>query len=115
MIPTLDRAVEASEIVDALKAFGVTQGEVASVAGVSDRAVRGWRQSAIKTENYERLAELRDLVLLLSDSLTPRGVSQWLLARNRLLQGQRPIDLLAIGEFEAVRRSAEAFVEGSYV
>lgn len=115
MIPTLDNAVEASEIVDALKAFGVTQAEVASVAQVSDRAVRGWRQSAIKTENYDRLAELRDLVVLLSDSLTPRGVSQWLRARNRLLQSKRPIELLATGEFEAVRRAAQAFIEGSYV
>jgi hypothetical protein len=36
MAPTLDRAVEASEIVDALKPFGVTQVDLAAVTHVSD-------------------------------------------------------------------------------
>src|SRR4029078_4635704 len=40
MADTLERAVEASEIVDALKSFGVTQVDVAAVTQVSDRAVR---------------------------------------------------------------------------
>lgn len=71
MAVTLDRAVEASEIVDALKPFGVTQVDVAAVIQVSDRAVRGWRTGDIRPERYDRLAQLRDLVLLLSDSLTP--------------------------------------------
>ena len=115
MAMTLDQAVEASEIVDGLKRFGVTQAEVAAVTHVSDRAVRGWRESAIRTENYDRLAELRDLVLLLSDSLTPRGVAQWLRARNRLLDRERPLDVLAAGRVEEVRGAAEAFIAGSYV
>jgi broad specificity phosphatase PhoE len=54
-------------------------------------------------------------VLLLSDSLTPRGVAQWLRARNRLLDRERPIDLLAAGEVERVRRAADAFIEGACV
>lgn len=115
MAMTLDQAVEATEIVDALKRFGITQAEVAAVAHVSARAVRGWRESTIRTENYDRLAELRDLVLLLSDSLTPRGVAQWLRARNRLLNRERPIDVLAAGRAEDVRSAAEAFIDGSYV
>jgi hypothetical protein len=113
--PTLDRAVEASEIVDALKPFGVTQGDVAAVTHVSDRAVRGWRTSDIRPDRYDRLAQLRDLVILLSDSLTPRGVGQWLHAKNRLLEGQRPVDLLAEDRYDTVREAAEAFVDGAYV
>lgn len=115
MAPTLDRAVEASEIVDALKRFGVTQGDVAGATHVSDRAVRGWRTSDIRPDRYDRLAELRDLVILLSDSLTPRGVGQWLHAKNRLLEGQRPVDLLAEDRYDTVRETAEAFVDGAYV
>jgi hypothetical protein len=115
MADTLDRAVEASEIVDALKSFGVTQVDVATVTQVSDRAVRGWRTGDIRPDRYDRLAQLRDLVLLLSDSLTPRGVGQWLHAKNRLLEGQRPVDLLADDHYDEVRRVAEAFVDGSYV
>mgnify|MGYP001157892414 CR=1 FL=1 len=115
MAPTLDRAVEASEIVDALKPFGVTQGDVAVVTQVTDRAVRGWKTSDIRPDRYDRLAQLRDLVILLSDSLTPRGVGQWLHAKNRLLEGQRPVDLLAEDRYDTVREAAEAFVDGAYV
>ena len=115
MAPTLDRAVEASEIVDALKPFGVTQRDVAAVTHVSDRAVRGWRTSDIRSDRYDRLAQLRDLAILLSDSLTPRGVGQWLHARNRRLEGRRPVDLLAEDRYETVRVAAEAFVDGAYV
>lgn len=115
MAPTLDRAVEASEIVDALKPFGVTQGHVAAVTNVSDRAVRGWRTGDIRPDRYDRLAQLRDLVILLSDSLTPRGVGQWLHAKNRLLEGRRPLDLLAEDRYDTVRQAAEAFVGGAHV
>src|SRR4029078_1861131 len=90
-----DRAVKASEIVDALKPFGVTQVDVAAVTQVSDRAVRGWRTGDIRPDRYDRLAQPRDLVLLWSDSLSPRGVGQWLHAKNRVLDGARPVDLLA--------------------
>jgi hypothetical protein len=115
MADTLERAVEASEIVDALKSFGVTQGDVASATHVSDRAVRAWRTGDIRPAPYDRLAQLRDLVLLLSDSLTPRGVGQWLHAKNRVLGGERPVDLLAEDQYEEVRSAAESFVDGSYV
>jgi hypothetical protein len=54
-------------------------------------------------------------VLLLSDSLTPRGIGQWLHARNRLLGGRRPIEVIAQEDFDSVRSAAEAFIEGSYV
>ena len=115
MAPTLDRAVEANEIVDALKPFGVTQVDIAAVTHVSDRAVRGWRTNDIRPDRYDRLAQLRDLVLLLSDSLTPRGVGQWLHARNRILHGRRPVELLAEDRYDDVRAAAEAFIDGAYV
>ncbi len=115
MAISLDQAVEAAEIVDALRPYGVTQAEIAAITHVSDRAVRGWRESAIRTQHYDRLAELRDLVRILSDSRSARGVSQWLRARNRLLDRERPIDLLAAGEFDRVRQAADAFVDGAYV
>lgn len=82
---------------------------------MSDRTVRGWAHSTARPERYDRLAELRDLVVLLSESLSERGVGQWLRARNRLLDGVRPIDGLAQGRSEQVREAAQAFVDGSYV
>jgi hypothetical protein len=54
MSSILGRAVEATEIVDALKPFGVTQVDVAAVTQVSDRAVRGWRTGDIRPDRYDR-------------------------------------------------------------
>jgi Rv2175c C-terminal domain of unknown function len=114
MVETLERPVEASEIVDALKPFGISQVDIASITHVSDRVVRAWRKGDIRPDRYDRLAQLRGLVLLLSDSLTARGVGQWLHAKNRLLDGERPVDSLVEDRHEEVQRAAEAFVAGSY-
>jgi len=54
-----DRAVEAIDIVTGLKAYGLTQADLAQTLGVSDRAVRGWRQHGITNARYETLADLR--------------------------------------------------------
>jgi len=112
----LDRAVEADEIVAALRAYGLTQADVARAVGVSDRSVRNWANDAAPRRLHEeRLQALRGIVLLLEDSLTPRGVGQWFRAHNRSLDGRRPLDVLAAGDVDSVRRAAEAFADGAYV
>jgi transcriptional regulator with XRE-family HTH domain len=116
MAATLDRAVEADEIVAALRAYGFTQADVAAATGVSERSVRNWaNDTPLRRRHEERLQALRQIVLLLDDSLTPRGVGQWFRAHNRSLDGRRPLDVLADDDFEAVRRAAAAFAEGAYV
>ena len=114
-VQDLERAVEAPEIVRALTAYGLTQQEVGTIAGVCDRAVRQWRRAGIKQDRYDRLIEVREIALLLSDSLSPRGVGQWLHAKNRLLHSERAIDLLAHGKGDEVRVAAKAFIDGAYV
>jgi len=103
MADTLERAVEASEIVDALKSFGVTQVDVAAVVQVSDRAVRGWRTGDIRPYRYDRLAQLRDLVLLLSPL---RGGSQ----RGRSLCRR----LVRVSLGDAVATAPRRRLTGSY-
>lgn len=116
MAHTLDRAIEADEIVAALRGFGFTQHDVAAAVGVSDRSVRNWsHETPLRRRNEERLQALRQIVLLLSDSLSQRGVGQWFRAHNRTLDGRRPIDVLADGDVEGVRRAAAAFADGAYV
>ncbi len=114
---TLDRAVEVGEVVRRLRDdYGLTQSAIAKATGTSARAVRNWEAtSAIRARNDERLRDLREVVLILSETLTARGVGQWLSARNRLLNGRQPIDVLAEGKMEAVRDAAKAYVEGAYV
>jgi hypothetical protein len=59
--------------------------------------------------------DLKTIVEELSDSLTAKGVRQWLHGRNRLLDGDCPIDRLHAGDFEAVYKAAQAFGRGYYV
>lgn len=114
--PTLERAIEVSHVVHGLRQYGLTQAEIGTATGAKVRAVRNWeRTSATRRRTEDRLRDLREIVLLLERTLTPRGVGQWLRARNRVLQGRRPLEALAAGEVAAVREAAEAFVEGSYV
>jgi hypothetical protein len=112
----LERAVETADVVHALRQFGLTQAAIALATSASARSVRNWqRTSAIRPRAEDRLRDLRDIALLLQETLTRRGVGQWLRARNRLLGGRRPLELLAAGETRAVREAAAAYVDGAYI
>jgi hypothetical protein len=116
MATTLDRAVEVRDVVKALGALSLTQSDLAAATGASERSVRNWKKtSAIRGEYEERLRDVRDVALILQDSLSSRGVGQWLRARNRLLGGRRPLELIAEGDVERVKNAAQAFVDGAYV
>lgn len=116
MTEQLDRAVEAHEIVRALASYGFTQADIGAAVGVSARSVRNWvKDGTLRRGHEERLQALRQIALLLDDSLSARGVGQWFRAHHRLLGRQRPLDVLAEGRFDDVRRAAAAFADGSYV
>jgi len=112
----LRRAVAANEVVSALETIGYTQKEIARAAGASDRSVRNWAATgAIRPQFNDRIRELFQLSLLLSDTATWRGVTQWMSARNMLLDNERPIDLIARGRADEVRAAVESFLAGDYV
>lgn len=105
MIQDLRRATESRAIVAALRSVLNEEELVAIAGGTSGR--QSW--------DLRGLEELRSLVLILSDSLTSRGVAQWLHAGNRLLDGRPPLDVLIAGDLRQVREAAASFAEGSYL
>ena len=112
----LARAVEVGAVVRALENMGFTQKTLAWATGANERSIRNWRTtSAIRPEYDERLREVQEIALLLEETLTPRGIAQWFTARNRLLNGRRPVDTLHEGDVDAVRQAAVSFAEGGYV
>jgi hypothetical protein len=112
----LRRAIAANDVVRALEAFGFTQRQIASATGATDRSVRNWGATgAMRRTHEERIRELSDIALLLSESMTARGVTQWFGARNRLLGGRRPAELIASDDVESVRKAAASLVEGDYI
>jgi hypothetical protein len=67
----------------------------------------------VRQASAERLKER--IVHILEDSLTPAGIDQWLRARNRMLNGRAPMDLIDEDETASVEEAARAFVDGTYV
>lgn len=109
-------AVEARDIIVALQRRGITQVVIAEATDTNARSVHAWKAGANpRRQKYDRLAALRDVVTALNDSLTDKGVAQWLTARNRYLKGRRPVDVLAQGRTDEVLEAANAFAEGIYL
>ena len=112
----LKRAVAANDIVRALGRAVLLEKQIANATGATDRSVSNWAATGAIAPTYdERIRELSEISLLLSDTLTARGVTQWLSARNLLLDDRRPIDLISKGEGDRVKAAAQAYLEGSYV
>jgi uncharacterized protein (DUF2384 family) len=100
--------------------MGLTETEISDATGASTRTVRRWasaHEDDLQREpNYaQQIDDLHAVVVELKDSLTARGIRQWLRSRNRYLKGERPIDLLRNGKFEDVYEAAIAFRDGVYV
>lgn len=97
----------------------MTETDLAEATGASTRTVRRWSgaQAALRAPRYaDRIDDLHAVVAELEDSLTAKGIRQWLRARNRSLSGaRRPIELLKKGEFKPVYEAACAFRDGEYL
>jgi len=114
--PRLSEISSAHEIVVFLMTeLQLSQREIAELLGADERTVRRLQaDSKIRPQqrHARRLDDVRDLVSLLQDSLPGEQTGRWLRARNRMLGGQRPIELIAADDYERVRDAAEAFVDG---
>ena len=93
---------------------GLRDTEIASITGVSDRAVQSWASGASKPDGAkrERLMEVKYVVEQLSDVYTDEGVEIWLHAYQRALDSQRPVDLLQQGRFADVLSAVERLAGG---
>lgn len=113
----LPDAFAPDEIVGTLtREYHLPQRLIAASTGASERTVRNWKTTgAVKPRYEQRLADLRDIVLILEDGLTPKGIVQWLRARHRVLDGRTAVEALAAGDYEAVRDAALAYTTGTYV
>lgn len=99
-------------VADARRALSLV--EIGQITGVGDRAVQNWANGSSRPEgtSRERLLELKYVIEQLSDVYTDEGIEIWLHARQKALAGQRPIDLLQQGKFEAVLTAVEHLAGG---
>lgn len=99
---------------------GLTEADLADATGASTRTVRRWTKAdeadLERGPNYaQEIDDLYAVVSELRDSLTGKGIRQWLRSRNRYLKGERPIDVLRSGRFQDVYDAAIAFRDGVYL
>ena len=83
-----------------LAALGVTAADLARAGADADPA---------------RLAALLNVAALLTETLLPPGLGQWLRTPARLLDGRAPLDAIANGDADAVINATRAYVAGSYL
>jgi uncharacterized protein (DUF2384 family) len=105
------------KILDLLKDGGGLQGkDIANIVAVSPATVSRWSSGKatpdLKTQTV--IAELRYVVDRLADFYTPKETRLWLHARNPMLGGARPIDLVARRRTAAVLAVIEALDSGVY-
>lgn len=111
----LRRAVEAQDVLRLLRGRArLTQEAIATATSTSLRSVRNWERQAVRLQqrNDDRLRYFAEVVAVLSGTLTPRGIGQWLHARNRTLNGRRPIELVATDTRDRVLNAATDLVGG---
>jgi transcriptional regulator with XRE-family HTH domain len=96
-------------IVDDITRSGITQAELGQAVGASLRTVQNWAagNGTPAGMKMRRLLDVQYIVRELREAYTEEGVQIWLHARNRNLNGQRPIDLLAADQYDEVLAEAE--------
>jgi transcriptional regulator with XRE-family HTH domain len=104
-----------SRVVEDVRDGGLTVAEMAELIGVAERQVRNWSAGANTPSgrNRDRLLQLHYAAQLLRDVYTREGSEIWLHGRKRSLGGQRPVDLLAAGEYEEVLAAIERLQSGA--
>ncbi|MBK5218951.1 MAG: hypothetical protein JJE35_04080 [Thermoleophilia bacterium] len=113
----LEKLDEASRLSDQLKAFskdlGLRDREMMSLGGMSRATLARWRKDG-DGERPPALDDLRVIAALLirSGAMRPRSVAGWLRSRNLGLTQERPLDVLALGEFSRVLSAAESACGG---
>lgn len=111
----LHRVLSPHRAIAALSARGLSDIDIATAVGATDRSVRRWRSGADPASPTRYRNQIDDLrmsfaVLLEGGTLGNEGAVHWLRARNRDLDDGRPLDALRAGQFDRVRAAALAFL-----
>jgi len=104
-----------ARMVEEVRDSGLSTADVARVVGVAERQVRNWSSggNAPSGRNRDRLLELHYVARQLRDIYTREGAEIWLHGRKRSLNGRRPIDMLAEGDYDEVLDAIERLAAGA--
>jgi transcriptional regulator with XRE-family HTH domain len=106
-----------SKIIDDLRDRGGLKGtDVANIAAVSPATVSRWTAGKALPHPKTQLliSDLRYVVDRLSEFYSPEETRIWLYSKHRLLDGQRPIEMINQGQTDKVLSVIESLDEGTY-
>lgn len=89
---------------------------IARATGANVRTAERWRSGQSPQARFrDRIGELQAVLDILGRGMTDAAKRDWLEAPNAILGWKRPVDRLAVGDFDAVRAAAESYTVGDYV
>jgi putative toxin-antitoxin system antitoxin component (TIGR02293 family) len=93
------------------------QADFAQLLGTNPRTVARWlaEETEPRTDARRRLLEVLAVLEQLSVVMRPQAAHDWLFSPNPLLGHDKPIDLLARGEWRRVLGLIDALEEGVFV
>jgi transcriptional regulator with XRE-family HTH domain len=106
-----------SKMIDDLRERGGLKGtDVANIASVSPATVSRWTAGTAFPHPKTQLiiSDLRYVVDRLAEFYSPEETRLWLYSRHRLLNGERPIDLIHDGQTDEVLTVIESLSDGTY-
>src|SRR5215467_16099614 len=106
-----------AKILDDLRDRGGLKGtDVANMTSVSPATVSRWTSGKAFPQPKTQLliSDLRYVVDRLAEFYTPEETRIWLYSRHRLLNGERPIDLIHDGRTDEVLTVIEGLSDGTY-
>ena len=91
--------------------------DIARVVGSSPRTIFRWAHGEAdpRSRSRDRLLETSAVVTELSDVLVPGAAHVWLFTPNPFLEFDRPIDLVARGEYKRVLAAILGLADGVFV
>ena len=88
--------------------------DVARVLGATSRSVARWQAAEVspRRESEERLLELKAVLDLARDVMRPESARLWFRSPSRELGYDKPLDLIARGDYRKVIAALLALAEG---
>lgn len=103
-------------IASARESAGLTNAELADAVGIGSRQLQNWAAghgTPASSVRLRRLLDLKYVLELVEEVYGNDGATLWLHARNRLLEGQRPLDLIAANRADEVIDLLDRLADGN--